>query len=129
MIYSISVYLYPLQCTTILIIYRIIDENKKNMNLLRRISFYRIGKFFTFIGFIYQFIDSTITYCEFETIFDLKEGLLTQKIPLISFCIDSYEEYMRIKQNKRNDESFGEYIHRSTKVFYKQREMYKPVLL
>jgi hypothetical protein len=73
----------------------------------------RIGKIFVFIGFIYQLIDSTITYCKFETVFDLKSEVLTQETPSFSLCINSYDEFLRINKIKGKDESIGEYTYRS----------------
>jgi hypothetical protein len=74
------------------------------MNLLR------IGKLFALIGFIYQLIDSTITYTKFEIVFNIQEDGVNKdlrSITSISFCIDSYQQFLRIKNEKRKEESIG----------------------
>jgi hypothetical protein len=90
-------------------------KNRKNkiLQLLKSIGLYRTGKLFALLGFIYQLIDSTLTYCEYETVFKLKEEIHSQEIPSISVCINSYEEFLRITKAKNKNETFGEYIYRS----------------
>jgi hypothetical protein len=76
------------------------------------IGFHRIGNIIVMIGFIYQFIYSTISYCKYETVFDLKSEVLSQETPSVSFCIKSHNEFLRVKQNRSN-ESIVKYLYRS----------------
>jgi hypothetical protein len=89
----------------------------------KSLKIHKIWKILKFIGFIYQLIDSTITYCQFETVFDLKSKTLTQETPSFSLCINSRDEFLRINKIKGKDESVGEYIYRSLicKIRYNEK--------
>ncbi len=76
---------------------------------------YQIGKFFALIGFIYRLIDSMITYTKFEIVFNIQEGPVDDEIPSISLCINSFEEFLKIKKEKEENETIGEYKYRAIK--------------
>ncbi len=70
----------------------------KFVKFCKSIRFHRIGNIIVLIGFIYQFIYSTISYAKYETVFDLKSEVLSQETPSVSFCIKSHNEFLRAKK-------------------------------
>jgi hypothetical protein len=102
-------------------------KKEKIIKFCRGISLYRIGMFFVLFGFIYQSIDTTISYLKYETLFHLKSELLSQETPSVSLCIDSLEDILYLKKWNTRNKSLGEYFYRliDCKIKYSRKSAFE----
>jgi len=88
----------------------IIKISSITLSLIMKFSVRKLWKSFCVVMLFIQLLQLTIDYSEYHTVIDMKVGKNKLSTTPLSLCINSKQEYYRIKSEKSVNQTVGEYL-------------------